>query len=187
LGRANSGNGFLVKAVPILASAICACIGAGLFLLHYKSRMFPYLFLLLPSAHYTESVPGASTTVWFGKPAEAPHSKLVFFTFKGRLGLVRASGIIGHGEREAEFIVPDGTNALRVPAGTRTVRMLNTRTLSFIFTGAAVAILLRNWMHYAQRGSHACHKHLSCTKCSYDLTGNVSGVCPECGQPRRGS
>ncbi|GMU22180.1 MAG: hypothetical protein AMXMBFR13_22680 [Phycisphaerae bacterium] len=25
-----------------------------------------------------------------------------------------------------------------------------------------------------------------CSQCGYDLTGNVSGVCPECGQPVRG-
>ena len=24
-----------------------------------------------------------------------------------------------------------------------------------------------------------------CLRCSYDLTGNVSGVCPECGEPAR--
>lgn len=23
-----------------------------------------------------------------------------------------------------------------------------------------------------------------CVKCGYDLTGNISGVCPECGTPR---
>ena len=23
-----------------------------------------------------------------------------------------------------------------------------------------------------------------CTRCGYDLTGNLSGVCPECGRPR---
>ena len=26
----------------------------------------------------------------------------------------------------------------------------------------------------------------TCVKCSYDLTGNVSGTCPECGKPVRG-
>jgi len=26
-----------------------------------------------------------------------------------------------------------------------------------------------------------------CLKCGYDLTGNVSGVCPECGTPVRGT
>jgi hypothetical protein len=24
-----------------------------------------------------------------------------------------------------------------------------------------------------------------CSRCGYDLTGNVSGVCPECGTPKR--
>lgn len=24
---------------------------------------------------------------------------------------------------------------------------------------------------------------IGCTQCGYDLTGNVSGICPECGEP----
>jgi hypothetical protein len=46
-------------------------------------------------------------------------------------------------------------------------------------TGAMPAVRLLNvltvrWRHRASQQSH-------CLACSYDLTGNVSGVCPECG------
>ncbi len=34
-----------------------------------------------------------------------------------------------------------------------------------------------------QRMHHFRREHQLCSKCGYDLTGNVSGVCPECGTP----
>ena len=46
--------------------------------------------------------------------------------------------------------------------------------------GAAAALLaLRSWWE------QAAHRRAAgrCVKCDYDLTGNVSGVCPECGTP----
>ncbi len=42
-----------------------------------------------------------------------------------------------------------------------------------IFGSLAIGCSWRRWS-YAKRG---------CKQCGYDLTGNVSGVCPECGVP----
>jgi len=37
----------------------------------------------------------------------------------------------------------------------------------------------RHWFHPTKRRTPPGH----CRNCDYDLTGNVSGICPECGQP----
>ena len=38
---------------------------------------------------------------------------------------------------------------------------------------------------WQRRRSERRRLHALCTACGYDLTGNVSGVCPECGERRR--
>jgi hypothetical protein len=42
------------------------------------------------------------------------------------------------------------------------------------------ALLFLRWLRQVRRGKLLV---LPCPKCSYSLTGNVSGVCPECGTP----
>lgn len=44
------------------------------------------------------------------------------------------------------------------------------------FAGSSLGIFGWTWRKRPSRLAHAC------TKCGYDLTGNVSGICPECGQ-----
>jgi len=44
-----------------------------------------------------------------------------------------------------------------------------------LYTAAAY----RHWFHPKKRTALPGH----CRKCEYDLTGNVSGICPECGTP----
>ena len=46
-------------------------------------------------------------------------------------------------------------------------------------TVAAAGAVIRNRRRQFERS--AGHQH--CTLCRYDLTGNISGVCPECGSP----
>ena len=38
-----------------------------------------------------------------------------------------------------------------------------------------------SWFLYRRAGRKRLNGH--CPKCEYDLTGNVSGACPECGEP----
>ncbi len=52
--------------------------------------------------------------------------------------------------------------------------------------GGAVAILQWYWRHrfrYFLRERLNEMGVMTCMKCGYDLTGNESGVCPECGSP----
>lgn len=58
-----------------------------------------------------------------------------------------------------------------------------TLTVSYLIPGTgAGAIALALWIIPWARGSSRRPRN-GCTRCGYDLTGNVSGVCPECGTP----
>ena len=48
--------------------------------------------------------------------------------------------------------------------------------------------LLPEWLKSEFARQRAARKHVPtgrCRRCDYDLTGNISGVCPECGTPIR--
>jgi hypothetical protein len=47
-------------------------------------------------------------------------------------------------------------------------------------TWCILLMILVPWLFYEWRAWHAVWREL-CRRCGYDLTGNVSGVCPECG------
>jgi hypothetical protein len=57
-------------------------------------------------------------------------------------------------------------------------------TISFLglsllqWAALLVLILLTNFLQRRYRRPNPGH----CKKCDYDLTGNLSGVCPECGE-----
>jgi hypothetical protein len=54
-----------------------------------------------------------------------------------------------------------------------------------VFAGSAAFLGLAGVWDVARRRWHArradAESHPTCRTCGYDLTGNVSGVCPECG------
>ena len=45
-----------------------------------------------------------------------------------------------------------------------------------------VAFFLAREVHGRLRWKVVKHDHPVCRRCGYDLTGNTSGVCPECGE-----
>jgi uncharacterized paraquat-inducible protein A len=49
----------------------------------------------------------------------------------------------------------------------------------------AVAVILAQLLYFGFREAHVEQDGPRCQRCDYDLTGNVSGVCPECGRPLR--
>ena len=51
---------------------------------------------------------------------------------------------------------------------------------------ATAAILPAVWLRRRQRERGAVRRGVLCPICDYDLTGNVSGICPECGTPLSG-
>jgi hypothetical protein len=51
-----------------------------------------------------------------------------------------------------------------------------------VFTKRKLLPMYRRWVPAAHRRWRSCCKGC-CKHCGYNLTGNVSGVCPECGQP----
>lgn len=58
-----------------------------------------------------------------------------------------------------------------------------TLMISYLIPGAgAGAIALTLWVIPWARGASRRARN-GCTRCGYDLTGNVSGLCPECGTP----
>lgn len=48
--------------------------------------------------------------------------------------------------------------------------------LVIVFAGSSLGAFRLTWRQRCRRIAHAC------SKCGYDLTGNESGACPECGQ-----
>lgn len=50
-----------------------------------------------------------------------------------------------------------------------------------ILTGFLIFIICSVW--YYRRGLRKVEYTFHCRKCGYDLTGNRSGACPECGEP----
>jgi hypothetical protein len=51
--------------------------------------------------------------------------------------------------------------------------------LSAAFAAYPLISMTREYLMRRRAGG----THLACTRCEYDLTGNTSGVCPECGMP----
>ena len=45
-----------------------------------------------------------------------------------------------------------------------------------------VACILAQLIYFLLRESHVEGEYVRCRCCAYNLTGNVSGVCPECGE-----
>ncbi|HXE51970.1 MAG TPA: hypothetical protein VN541_03100 [Tepidisphaeraceae bacterium] len=45
------------------------------------------------------------------------------------------------------------------------------------------AMLLGEWLYLQGRAKRYLIARHRCARCGYDLTGNTSGVCPECGTP----
>lgn len=50
--------------------------------------------------------------------------------------------------------------------------------LPVLIGGLWTAVAYRHWRHPRYPPPPGC-----CKKCRYDLTGNISGICPECGTP----
>jgi hypothetical protein len=89
---------------------------------------------------------------------EDPHERLIFF---------------GVGFASVEL----GPTRPRVRGG----RLITVVLFYFLLAPAFALLPLLQW--WASRRARARRTKGQCARCSYDLTGNVSGVCPECGTP----
>ena len=85
----------------------------------------------------------------------------------------RCKSVLGMGIRNEPLIYTAG-NVL-VVAGTRSVSV--SLWVLTIFAAVLPMRRLLHWYRLNQLGPDACRG------CGYDLTGNASGVCPECGMP----
>jgi hypothetical protein len=85
---------------------------------------------------------------------------------------------------------------LRPPSWTRTVviALLSVPVQSLFCLGIPIGVFVEFWyitfpgalataacMHVLVRISEISFDYCACVACGYNLTGNVSGVCPECG------
>jgi hypothetical protein len=52
-----------------------------------------------------------------------------------------------------------------------------------VVVGLAVAVIVAQLLYFGFREGRVEQDGPRCQSCGYDLTGNVSGVCPECGRP----
>lgn len=77
--------------------------------------------------------------------------------------------------RERASWVPETVAGVRLPGtfGTHQETCVSLAWLLVLFGGSGVSFAIRGRRRRAEPGR--------CPRCEYDLTGNVSGVCPECG------
>jgi hypothetical protein len=96
---------------------------------------------------------------WRGLPPDRQYTTNYFW---GRSHF----GIIFNTPAESQLMVPMGQ------------LMVRSRVVFLVTALPPIVWLLWKLLRRRPKSGH-CHK------CSYDLTGNVSGVCPECGRPVR--
>lgn len=114
---------------------------------------------------------------------------ITWVSCESRMVLQTYAGLLSVGWPEMpplDFSVPeDGLDAYRVSmqllfAPHTMVDSYGYRHVSIpLWIPLVVALAVLVW---TLRGRHRGPVHMACSKCSYDLTGNVSGRCPECGQ-----
>jgi hypothetical protein len=97
--------------------------------------------------------------------------------------LIRASPFVPSsfapaGPEFAGFSITRGNFGLAVDSLTEVYQVQVAAPLWAIALPAAVLPLAHLWRAVSRRGPGVCQS------CGYDLTGNVSGVCPECGRAR---
>jgi hypothetical protein len=81
---------------------------------------------------------------------------------------------------ECGYFAYDLQHALR--GGCSELERIVNAAVMLLLTGSVwLGTLLRGRRRLRIRDAEYYHPH--CGGCGYDLTGNVSGVCPECGQP----
>ena len=82
---------------------------------------------------------------------------------------------------------PDDPTVLRLnvpPPQPKSVVVLRKATVPCWFPWTLTAILPALWLWRWNRHRRATDDGMPhCAKCDYNLTGNVSGICPECGTP----
>ena len=105
---------------------------------------------------------------------------------------LRSAGIPNHGVHRVNirFITREGLRQLANITKSSTTPQLATNRLSVTLVRSSmwtVSLLLAAYPTMAFiRGPlrrYRRRKHGLCLACAYDLTGNKSGVCPECGEP----
>lgn len=78
-----------------------------------------------------------------------------------------------------EALVGVGVMIAMTEAGIPSQIMLPVLVLAMI----VVACVLSQMIYFGLRESRVEYDGEHCLSCGYNLTGNVSGVCPECGEP----
>ena len=76
---------------------------------------------------------------------------------------------------------------LFVGIGTAFVALDSAEPAGWLVTSGGFALATLGWLQMRRWGARNVRLALGqCLACGYDLTGNVSGVCPECGTPAAG-
>ena len=109
---------------------------------------------------------------------------VVFALAKNSRGVNEVVAHTSFGWTHEGGIVLGGIGLYEVHAYAGPVIVLKLPAWSLVGIAAMCCVApLFSWMRWSRRARRA-HSD-SCPSCGYDLTGNVSGVCPECGETRR--
>jgi hypothetical protein len=114
-----------------------------------------------------------------GQPSSGPNRSIVY-AFEGRLCVAYAEKICFH--PGVELFYSGGSSSTYVGMGNAPPHSVSVRRL---MTLAWVPLLwpswvLSRWLYFRVKRGRRVREGL-CLSCGYDLTGNTSGMCPECG------
>jgi hypothetical protein len=159
----------LLNLLTLLSLLLCVAVGV-LWVLSYN--------------WYPDMEWGGEIDPSFGWPHLHKHQ---FSVFEGRLGYILSHGPMvtvppSVRASEAEFVGVTITRGYwwMVPDSDVTAyRCMVTVPLGWLLLVSAVLPAFALWSQLRER--HRTRRG-RCTACGYDLTGNVSGVCPECGE-----
>ena len=111
-----------------------------------------------------------------------PAERATYWDHYGEMQRIWRTGIMGAGRNWAMFEYDQRWRWLRLPNGH--VILFSTIALcanAIIWLGTVGATLCA--FHVWRRSRNAGLNSVKCRECGYNLTGNVSGRCPECGTP----
>ncbi|MBI5763647.1 MAG: hypothetical protein HZA51_09005 [Planctomycetes bacterium] len=101
---------------------------------------------------------------------------------KDSAALLSISKDVDYDIYEVDYGNGSAARVLRFPFRLDWFEGLSVAMIGGIFSGTLAVVIKK-----AMTKRYAMQQHKKCLHCGYNLNGNVSGICPECGKPVQSS